>query len=232
MRSYSDKKYLFLLIIVSFLGIIEAVICQEMTMTSTEINVDNEILIQADEGPNSLPVIQFVNSGIFREIGLLGGDKMGIDGDVVPYNPTSGFDLGNNVIGENWDQVVCNQLIELVPAFAPDNRTLVNIPEGDILHRIRQIKINQYVTETTKTIDFNSDHLLRHFPEVFVNHDIDLTENQSEKPLERLPALRISAFTPILMKAIQEQQNQLDTQALLITKLIEEIDHLKQNSQN
>lgn len=71
---------------------------QDIAIDPNEINLNGEILIQSDGGPNSNSVIKFVSGILFREIGTVGGDKIGIDGDIIPYSSTS-FDLGNTVTG-------------------------------------------------------------------------------------------------------------------------------------
>lgn len=186
-------------------------IAQDVELRSDEIKVNDEILIQANGGTNSNPVLQFVTGGIFREIGLLGGDLMGIDGDVVPYNSTS-FDLGNNVVGQHWDQVVCNQLIELLPQIKSINTTSKKLEKT--LDRISGLKIYTYQNE----IYLDSKLLKHHFPEVFIS------ENNSEKNIdaispESLEAVKITALISVLFSGLQEQQKLIQSQAEDLEKI-------------
>lgn len=196
---------------------------QEISLLPDEINLNDEILIQPNGGQFSFPVIQFVSGTSFREIGLRGGDKMGIDGDIVPYNSTT-FDLGNNVVGEHWDQVVCNVAFELSPIM-PVRAKSARLDNA--LTQIGKLEMFSYKSGGDNlSLSFDYDVLKKHFPEATIHN------NEHDNDVNTLPVIRDSAFTPLIVKAIQQQNDLIESQQILIEELRQEVEALKLKIEN
>lgn len=209
-----------LLVISSFLS------GQDISMDPNEININGEILIQSDGGPNSNPVIKFVNGSFFREIGTVGGDKIGIDGDVIPYSSTS-FDLGNNVTGENWDQVVCNTLIELTPTISPNIKSK---PISGALNRLMNLSTYSYKSSGgNSSFVFDLKSLRKHLPEVVISTDYDVEISELAPGKSMLSGIKVSAFTPIIIEAMKEQQSEIVALRELVLELKEELKLIKKD---
>lgn len=214
------KTNLFLLVLLISCTVVTG---QEMSIYPDEINLNDEILIQPNGGQFSFPIIQFRSGTNFREIGLRGGDKIGIDGDVIPYS-SSTFDLGNNVANEHWDRVVCNITLELSP-LAPVIAKSARLDQA--LAHINMLKTYSYKSnDGGMSLSFDYDVLKKHFPEA-----VGISDDTADQK-NRLPTIRDSAFTPLIVKALQEQSQLIEAQQIKIEELSRELEQMKVKIEN
>lgn len=143
------------------------------------------------------------------QIGSLGGNEMGIDGDIVPYASTT-FDLGNNVVGEHWDQVVANTFVTYMP---PTNLVSTNRKSlGTVMPSLLELSPASFTYKNkTSQVHFLVDDLMAHLPEVLVYEDIDMDSDRQVKKVDDSPGINYDAFIPVLVKAIQEQQAMINS---------------------
>lgn len=143
------------------------------------------------------------------QIGYLGGNELGLDGDIVPFSSVT-FDLGNSVSDEHWDQVVANTFVTYTP---PENQ-IANIKFfTNALKKILNLKPQQYQFKSGghHSLGFSIQELEKHLPEVLIKEDYDY--NPKDKKLKSTiteTGINYNAFIPILIQAIKEQQQQID----------------------
>lgn len=147
------------------------------------------------------------------DLGYKPGGHMGIDGDVVPYNSSS-FDIGNNVAGQNWDQVVANQFLMFSDARLKQN--IKSVPKGS-LDKIMKLNPVSYQYKSSVDIDQRqrfgllAQDVQKIFPEVVVSEDVDVDKhgNIIRTKSENL-SMNYIELIPHLIKALQEQQKIID----------------------
>jgi len=146
------------------------------------------------------------------EIGDLGSSNFGIDSDVVPYTGNVGWDLGNMVLGEQWDDVVADDFINV-----SDRRLKKQIHTLQYgLDAIMQLNPVQY--KYLHDHDEEKDHLgliaqevLDIIPEVVATHDVDAdSTGQLVRTKNEYMGLNYVALVPVLIQSIQEQQTEIE----------------------
>jgi hypothetical protein len=146
------------------------------------------------------------------EVGNLGSSNLGIDADIVPYSGNAGWDLGNNVNGERWDDVVADDFIN-----ASDRRLKKQIHALHYgLDAIMQLKPVQY--KYLDDHDSEKDHLgliaqevLDIIPEVVATHDVDAdSTGRLVRTKNEYLGLNYVALVPVLIQSIQEQQTEIE----------------------
>ncbi len=140
----------------------------------------------------------------------LGNFNLGLDGDVIPYANTN-YDLGNNDPNECWSDVVADNFVT-----CSDESIKKGIADmGYGLSEILQLRAVRY--KYLKDLDVQKDRLgliaqevEQVIPEIVKTHDVDMN---AEGRLERKPVsiwgINYSLLSVVLIKAIQEQNDQL-----------------------
>ena len=151
------------------------------------------------------------------QIAHLGGNELGLDGDIVPYASVT-FDLGNNVAAEHWDQVVAKSFI----TYQPPAAAIVKTKSKDaVISQIMQIEAVEYTMKNNQsTSGFLIPQLKKYMPEVLSSYDEDFDqESQKYTITETETGINYDAFIPILIKAIQEQQVLIEDMRLQLSHL-------------
>ena len=188
---------------------------------SNKLYIDNSStstpLIHGDFDTNILTINGILKVGTL-EIADLGSTSLGVDGDIIQYSTTSGYDLGNNVAGEYWDDVVANDFITYV---AKDTKnTARSIDSG--LSKILQLRPVTFKNDR-KRFGLIPDEVENVIPEVVVSQDIDIDPKTGEKIItETEKGMNYIELIPVLIKSIQEQQEEIE-------KLRTEISEMKKN---
>ncbi len=161
----------------------------------------------------NFPEISFRN----LQIGYKGGNELGLDGDIVPFSSTT-FDLGNNVSGEHWDQVVAQNFITYVPPAARMSKAK---SINNVLSQLMSLDPISFERKgENQFLGFRVEELIKHVPEVIMtkdlDYDADLKMNISK---ETQIGIDYNAFIPLLIKALQEQQDQIFQLSDLLKKL-------------
>ncbi len=157
------------------------------------------------------------------------GSSLRFDGDVVPHNVS--WDLGNNVSGEHWDDVVADDVI-----LFSDRRLKKEIKEiNPVLSRVMTLNpvTYKYIESHSKDDRMRSgllaQELLEVFPHAVITEDVDVDINTGDvirTPVEYL-GINYLELVPITIKAIQEQQATIDSQNQEIDNLKEELKSIK-----
>ena len=151
------------------------------------------------------------------QIGYLGGDELGLDGDIVPYSSVT-FDLGNNVSDEHWDQVVATTFVTYNPPLIAKSggQEITNA-----LNKLLSLKPRKHRLKSDQIhTGFSVEELEQFVPETIINSDIDY--NIRDKKIEKKKTeagINYNAFIPILVKAIQEQQAQIEQLKIQLAEL-------------
>jgi hypothetical protein len=146
------------------------------------------------------------------EISNLGSSNLGLDGDIIPYGGSSLlFDLGNNTSTQHWDQVVANSHVTYSDARLKNQ--IADLPIG--LSEVMQLRPVQYKYNT----DIDAGQRLRYgliaqeveavIPGVVINDDVDVNPEtgQVERIEAEYKAMNYVDLVPVLIKAVQEQQD-------------------------
>jgi len=146
------------------------------------------------------------------EIGDLGSSNFGIDADVVPYLPNVGWDLGNNINGEQWDDVVANDFISF-----SDRRLKQQIRKLDYgLEAVLNLNPVQYKYHTDHKeegdrLGLIAQEVLDIIPEVVATHDVDAdSTGQLVRTKNEYLGINYVALVPVLIQSIQEQQTEIE----------------------
>jgi len=193
-------------------SILKEVKSQIFVDKSTE---SGEILLQGNFAKISINNLQ---------IGDLGGNELGIDGDIVPYQSTT-FDLGNNVVGEHWDQVVANTFVTYSP---PGNiRSSTHKSLDSTLPALLQLTPFKSIEKNKgQSLQFDIKELMTYTPEVVILSDIDHNYSNNKIISKKVnPGINYDAFIPLLIKAMQEQNKQIVT-------LRDEVEILREKLEN
>ena len=184
------------------------------TTTLAQLSVDKanrsgEILLAGNFAKLSLNNLQIAD---------LGGNELGLDGDIVPYSSTT-FDLGNNVFDEHWDQVVANTFVTY---SSPLQRTLKSEKLENSLYKIIQLNPVKYSNnKRQQSTGFNIDELNKIIPEVLVTKDNDYNSSTGEwETTTTQTGINYDAFIPLLVDAISEQQKEIELLKNQVSKLM------------
>ena len=146
------------------------------------------------------------------ELGDLGSSNIGVDADFIPYRPNVGWDLGNNVNGEQWDEVVANDFISF-----SDRRLKQQIRKLDYgLEALLQLNPVQYKYHTDHEAEGDrlgliAQEVLDIIPEVVATHDVDTdSTGQLIRTKNEYLGINYVALVPVLIQSIQEQQTEID----------------------
>jgi len=191
---------------------------------------DDIISFNADVGIGTLTPaydLQVVNTNATIAVNTLeisdkGGFNLGLDGDIVPYNSTA-YDLGNNVATEHWDDVCASSFT----TFSDINtkKDVENIDMG--LNQLLSLRPVKYKYKNEIDIDNRTRYGLiaqeveKIIPNIVVNEDIDMNPETGEKIITKseYKALNYTDLIPVLIKAIQEQQEKIEKLESEINKL-------------
>ncbi len=161
------------------------------------------------------------------QIADMGSSNLGLNGDVVPYlGSTGGYDLGNNTINEYWDDVVALDHITYSDRNTKDEIKTINHGLQDLL-KLRPVSY-RYKKEISPDnrirLGLIAQEVEEVIPEAVVNDDIDYDPETGEKIVTKgqYKALNYDQLIPVLVKAVQEQQQ-------IIEEMKKEIELLKKN---
>jgi hypothetical protein len=197
---------------------------------SNKLYIDNSDtatpLIHGDFGTDFLTV-----NGTLKvktlEIADMGSSNLGLDGDIVPYlGSTSGYDLGNNVVNEYWDDVVATDFITYSDKNAKDEIKTINHGLQDLL-KLRPVSYRykkDISPDNRLRLGLIAQEVEEVIPEAVVNDDIDFDPETGEKIVTKgqYKAMNYDQLIPVLIKAVQEQH-------LIIEEMKKEIELLKKN---
>lgn len=146
------------------------------------------------------------------EMANLGGNNLGLDGDIVPFS-NSTFDIGNSLINQHWDEVVANTFVTY-----SDRRTKTHIselPYGlEDLMKLQPVSYsyNETISPNNRTrLGLIAQDVEKIIPEVVITEDVDIDPKTGEKivvPGDYL-AMSYIELIPVLIKAVQEQQKEI-----------------------
>ncbi|NOR44614.1 MAG: hypothetical protein GQ534_03430, partial [Candidatus Delongbacteria bacterium] len=144
------------------------------------------------------------------EIADLGSDNLGLDGDIVPYGGSiTAFDLGNNTATEHWDDVVAETYITYAKVSSKNTK---NIGTGlDALMKLRPV---QYKTENDRLrYILVADEVEKIIPSIVISEDIDVNPETGENIVRKADskAMNYMDLIPVLIKSIQEQQEEIES---------------------
>lgn len=165
---------------------------------------------------------RFSSNGNFQTVGDvivnsieiidLGNSNLGVDADFLPSSGALGWDLGNNVPNESWDDVVADDFINV-----SDRRLKKEIRKLNYgLEEILQLNPVQY--KYLKDLDEEKDHLgliaqevLDIIPEVVATHDVDAdSTGQLVRKKNEYLGINYVSLVPVLVQSIQEQQAEIE----------------------
>lgn len=145
-------------------------------------------------------------------IANLGGNNLGLDGDIVPFT-NSTFDIGNSLINQHWDEVVANTFVTY-----SDRRTkrhISELPYGlEDLMKLQPVSYsyNETISPNNRTrLGLIAQDVEKIIPEVVITEDVDIDPKTGKKivvPGDYL-AMSYIELIPVLIKAVQEQQKEI-----------------------
>jgi hypothetical protein len=147
------------------------------------------------------------------EVSNLGSANMGLDGDVVPFASTT-YDLGNNVAGEHWDSVVALNFVTFSDKRTKDNIAGIGYGLKEILAlRPVSFRYNERVTADKRTrLGLIAQEVEEVIPEAVFSEDVDVDEQGKVMRYEgEFKAMTYTDLIPVLIKAIQEQNERIDS---------------------
>ena len=161
----------------------------------------------------NFPTISLLN----LQIGHKGGNELGIDGDLVPFESVT-FDLGNNVSDEHWDQVVAETFVTYVPNnFVSDNTKSI---ESTLPNLMRLTPVEYTSHKKVRAQGFSIKELKKYAPSVLVEEDHDFDPILKVLKSKRTETgINYDAFIPLLIKAIQEQEETIRTLSIEINRI-------------
>jgi trimeric autotransporter adhesin len=158
------------------------------------------------------------------EIADLGSNNLGLDGDIVPYGGSSlGFDLGNNVAGEYWDDVVALEYITYSDRNTKDEVKTINRGLSEIM-KLRPVSY-RYKKEISREdkirLGLIAQEVEEIIPEAVVNDDVDIDPTTGEIIVTKgqYKGMNYDQLIPVLIKAVQEQQQQIEELKKVISDL-------------
>jgi hypothetical protein len=176
-----------------------------------ELIFNGNVTISNDNGTHTNATLTIDN----LQIADLGSFNLGLDGDVIPYGGSAvGYDLGNNTATQHWDDVVADDFINFSDRRLKNS--IKDIPYG--LETV--LNLNPVTYRYNK--DFSIDNRFRLgliaqevealIPEVVFNEDIDANPVTGEiiKSKSDYKSMSYVELVPVLIKAIQEQQEEIE----------------------
>ncbi len=148
-------------------------------------------------------------------IGDLGSSNLGLDGDIVPFGGSGlGYDLGNNVAGEYWDDVVALEYITYSDRDTKDEVKSINRGLEDIM-KLRPVsyRYKKEISADDKIrLGLIAQEVEEVIPEAVVNDDVDIDLITGEKIITKgqYKGMNYDQLIPVLIKAVQEQQEQIE----------------------
>ncbi len=164
------------------------------------------------------------------EISNMGSNNMGIDGDIIPYSSTT-YDIGNNVTGEHWDDVVANDF--LTPS---DKRTKKNIDNLNIglpeIMRLRPVQFQykkEYDNDGGIKYGLVAQEVEEVMPYLVKGQGVDMDQETGKKKITKgeFKTLNYTKLIPVLIKAVQHQQREKEALEQRVEKLEKELNELK-----
>lgn len=153
-----------------------------------------------------------------------------IDGDIIPLSNVQ-FDIGNNVAGEHWDDIVADDFINFSDRKLKENITSLElvIPELMKLNPVTYTYIESHNPDSRRRTGFVAQEVQKVFPSVVIDEDVDIDviSKKSVRTKSEFLAMNYVELIPIAIKAIQEQQDMISERDLKIQKLESDIETLK-----
>lgn len=152
----------------------------------------------------------------------LGSDNLGLNGDIIPFSSTS-YDLGNNVSGEHWDEVVANSFVTFSDRRAKQNITDLHKGLSEVM-QLRPVTY-QYISKIDpaqrQRLGLIAQEVKEIVPEAVVTEDIDINPETGEIQRKKgeYIAMNYQELLPVLINAIQEQQDQIEALKAEIVEL-------------
>ncbi|MGV6828437.1 MAG: tail fiber domain-containing protein, partial [Flavobacteriales bacterium] len=179
---------------------------------------EDNALIYGEFNNNVLRVnglLQFGQAGTtnYLPIANLGLNNIGLEGDVVPYSNTS-FDLGNNNATEHWDDVVANTFVTFSDRNTKNNIKQLNYGLTEVM-KLQPVsyRYKEFISPNPRTrLGLIAQEVEKVIPEVVITEDVDVDPKTGEKIITKgdYKAMSYTELIPVLIKAIQEQQNQIE----------------------
>ncbi len=150
------------------------------------------------------------------EIADLTDNTLGVDGDIIQFSTSTIFDLGNNIAGEYWDDVVALDFVTYVAKGTKNNAK--SIDSG--LDKIMKLRPVTY-RHGRKRFGLLPDEVEKVIPEAVVSEDIDIDPETGKKIVTVCDAkgMNYDQLIPVLIKSIQEQQIMINEKQEYIEKL-------------
>ncbi|MEM0994597.1 MAG: tail fiber domain-containing protein [Bacteroidota bacterium] len=160
-------------------------------------------------------------------ISELGNENLGLENDIIPLTST-GFDLGNNTAGENWDDVVAVDFVN----FSDKNvkQGIKNLRYG--LQEILQLepvqfKYNFETKDHNEHLGLIAQEVLEVVPEIVKTHDIDIVDGLVKKEKVEILGMNYVELVPVLIHAIQEQHELFESEKAKNEVLLSRIERLE-----
>ena len=187
-------------------------------MGSDKLYIDNSNtttpLIHGDFATDILTVNGTLKVGTI-ELKDLGSTSLGIDGDIIQYSTTSVYDLGNNVAGEYWDDVVGDDFIN--HAKFDSKSEIKNVDSG--LGKILKLRPITYKSDR-KRFDLIPAEVEKIIPEAVISQDIDVDHKTGQLIVTEVEkGMVYNQLIPVLIKSIQEQQEIIEKLEIRIVEL-------------
>ncbi|MDA3886752.1 MAG: tail fiber domain-containing protein [Candidatus Delongbacteria bacterium] len=141
------------------------------------------------------------------QIADMGSDNLGLDGDLIPYGGSAlQYDMGNNIDGEYWDDVVADDFINYV--VVKSLKDVKSIDSG--LNMIMKLRPVTYKSDRQR-FGLIPDELEKVFPEAVISQDVDFDPETGQMiTRETEKGIVYDQMIPVLIKAIQEQQEEIE----------------------
>jgi len=149
------------------------------------------------------------------QIADMGSYNLGLNGDIVPYlGSTGGYDLGNNVAGEYWDDVVALEYITYSDRDTKEDIKAINRGLSDLM-KLRPVsyRYKKDISSNDKLrLGFIAQEVENVIPEAVVSSDVDRDPETGEKIITKgqYQGMNYDQLIPVLIKAVQEQQAQIE----------------------
>ena len=186
-------------------------------------NVAQPNLVVASNGyvgvGTDAPTQQLHVIGVISVDGLgiesVGLNNMALDGDIIPrMGDAGGYDLGNNVADEHWDDVVANTFSTFSDARVKNSVETLNAGLNEIMElRPVKFKYNHNIDNDDKLrFGLIAQEVEAVLPSIVSNEDVDTDPKTGEivRTTGEFKTLNYMDLIPVLVKAIQEQQERIE----------------------
>lgn len=158
------------------------------------------------------------------ELANLGSSNLGLDGDIVPYaGSIQGYDLGNNISTQHWDDVVAVDFITYSDARLKTGITNIKAGLSEILslHPVAYQYIREVTPDDRLRFGLIAQEAESVLPNVVINEDVDVDPETGTvvKTPSEFKAINYMDLVPVLIHAIQEQQAYIKSLENRIEKL-------------